>query len=258
MANFNNNENKNESQKKVHAPDVLAYNNCGVPLFSGIFTMSRKEVEDQIKTIVMTQLNLDPKRDGDVAKVVILSFKNDRTKYDEETKSNVPDITTQFQVRLPENHFSVSKKDSNAEGNVFLSGRTEYTEQFKNFVNMYGIQTDKGNAIDGVSKHKKQIIVLINPERLFATIFDTKNKRYNEENEGAKCTKPIKVRIKNLYDNEDPLNALCGAQRRIRTNSSGDANITGFVIIKSYADVNSDTPTKYRAPYKPRRKHYEE
>lgn len=256
MANYNENENNNNNaQHKAKIPDVLAYNNCGVPLYAGIFTMTREEVENQIRTIVLSFLNI--KLDDKSVQVVITAFKNDRTKYDEETKSNVADFSTEFQVRFPEKHSAIAVTDKAANNNVFLSGRTEYTDSFKNFVNTYGIQSDKGNAIDAVNKHKKQVIVLLNPERLFSTFFDTKNKRYNEENQ-QKCTRQMKVRIKNLYDHEDPLATISGAPRRIRSNSSGDANLTGFVIIKTYADLGSDTPYKYRAAYSARRKHYEE
>lgn len=253
MANYNNEENNNKREHKAKVPDVLAYNNCGVPLYAGICVMTREEVENQIRTIVMSSLDIDVK-DSKSVQVVITAFKNDRTKYDEETKSNVAEFTTQFQVRLPENHSAVAVADKSANNNVFLSGRTEYTERFKNFVNTYGIQSDKGNAIDCINKHKRQVIVLINPERLFSTLYDTKNQRYNEEN-NQRCTRQIKVRIKNLYDHEDPLAAISGAPRRIRSNSSGDANLTGFVIIKTYADMGSDTPYKYRASFNAKRKH---
>lgn len=252
MANFE--ENKNNA-KKGAIPDVLAYNNCGTPLYSGIFVIDRKVIENQIAGIVQSYMKDLNAKD---IQVVITAFRDDRTRYDEESKSNVSDFRTEFQVRLPERNAAVSKADSAAAGNVFLSGRTEYTEQFKNFVNAYGIQGEKGNAIEGVNKHKRQVIVLVNPEKLFGTLFDTKNIRYNEEN-AQKCTRLIEVRIKNLYDHEDPLSVIGrNAQRRIGSNSQGDANLTGFVVIKSYADVNSDTPYRYRAAYNARKKHYEE
>lgn len=250
MANYEENTNK-----KKAGPDVLAYNNCGAPLFSGIFVISRAEIENQIAGIVSAALpDISPK----AIQVVITAFKDDRTKYDEETKSNINDFRTQFQVRLPEKDRAVSKADAAAANNVFLSGRTEYTEELKNFVNTYGISGDKGNAIENVSRHKKQVIILINPERLFSSLFDVKNARYNAE-APQKCTRPVKVRIKNLYDNEDPLNVIANnGQRRIRTNANGDANLTGFVIVKSYADLNSDAPFRYRAAFNPRKKHYVE
>ena len=223
MANFE--ENKNNA-KKGAIPDVLAYNNCGAPLYSGIFVIDRKVIENQIAGIVQSYMKDLNAKD---IQVVITAFRDDRTRYDEESKSNVSDFRTEFQVRLPERNAAVSKADSAAAG-----------------------------AIEGVNKHKRQVIVLVNPEKLFGTLFDTKNTRYNEEN-AQKCTRLIEVRIKNLYDHEDPLSVIGrNAQRRIVSNSQGDANLTGFVVIKSYADVNSDTPYRYRAAYNARKKHYEE
>lgn len=248
MANFEN---------KKNAQDVLAYNNCGVPLFTGLFLVDRKVVEKQIEGIVRSYMK--DLSDKDV-QVVITAFKDDRTKYDEKTKSNVSGFRTEFQVRLPEKNAAVSKTDSAAVGNVFLNGRTEYTEQFTSFVNAYGIKTEKGNVIEGINKYKHKIIVLVDPEKIFNTLFDTRrNIHYNEDNPSQKCTRDTECRIRNLYDYENPINAIIdGVQRRVRTGSHGDANLTGFVVLKTYADVNSERPFEYRAAFNARRKHYEE
>lgn len=224
--------------------DVLAYNTCGCPLTMAAFSISKSDVESQIEALAATYIN------GDFSVKIDTWIDNKNSEYDTENKQNRRAIQTSFQVWVPKSNTNIIQNVIGKD-NVFVDGIPQYDDDFKKFVNMYGIVGDKGNALNELGKKGKYIIIVLDPNKIFSLLFDAKNVKYNEDFPHAKCNKPVDVFISNLYDNENPIDILTGKIERRRYR-----NLTGFIVKKYYANIGNGQLESYRPPYNSRRKKY--
>lgn len=222
------NENKKVSQ------DVLAYNTIGAPLLMGVTYVSKESVVKAITAITRQYMQ------GEFRVVIDSWFDGPNYDYDELNKSNRKTIRNAFQVWIPESNSSISAgKD---EGNVFFDGVTTFNENFKKFVNTFGMQGEKG-ALSMLGIKNKHIIVLLEPTRLFPFMFDEKRVKYNEDNPETKCNREVVVSTKALYDNEDPMPVIFGTAEHRKKQ-----NLTGWIVMKYFAGINNDKLDTYRPP----------
>lgn len=232
------------SNANNNACDVLAYNTCGCPLTMAAFTISKEDVEKNITALAATYI------DGEFTVKIDTWVDDKNSEYDTESKQNRRAFQTSFQVWIPKSNTNIVQNVVGKD-NVFVDGIPQYNEDFKKFVNMYGIQGDKDKPLNELGKKGKYIIVLLDPNKIFTLLFDARNVKYNENNPQNKCNKPVEVIISNLYDNENPIDVLTGKADRRRYR-----NLTGFIVKKYYASINNGNLERYRPAYQPRRKKY--
>ena len=221
--------------------DVLSYNPCGVPLAMAAFTISKADVEDQIRSLAESYIS------GEFLVKIDTWVDQKISEYDESSKSNRKPLITSFQLWIPKSNSSIIKNIIGKD-NEFTDGIPEYTDGFTKFVNMFGYKGEKNDPLKELGKHGKYIIVIIDPSRLFGHLFDSNNKAYNSIYEDNKCNRAINVVVSNLYDHENPVDVINkrNDKRRMKT-------LTGFLVKKYYANMNTGNFDTYRPALNTRR-----
>ena len=232
-----------------NAPDVLAYNTSGLPLSMGVFFMTKDECLKRTRQLVEEKIGGEFTLKLDLWKDV----KN--SEYNVETKQNTVPYRASIQVWIPKQNSSIfAPRDNN--GNIFFetTGVVDFAPEFKKFVNTYGELDDEGNAIGAVGKrsNKNYIVVMLELAKIFGLYADQDCSSYNQEFPQAKCNSDIDLGITAIYEGENPMTVLRGGPRDKRTR-----NITGFLIMKSWKNINNGINDVYRPSFKPRkRKNY--
>lgn len=240
------NQNQNEQPRKNGAPDVLAYNTRGIPLSMGIFVISKEETIKAIDSLASGYIG------GEYQVKIDTWIDKNSTEYDDDAKTNRNPIQMAFQVWIPKKNQSIYDSEKGNNTNVFLSeGIATYSVDFKKFVNSYGIQGEKGNAMESIGKKNGKIIVCLDPSKIFGLFFDMTSKAYNEENPNNKNNRQCEVRAAALYEGDNPIEVALGRTKRARRSST----LTGFLIRKTYKAYGGGDD-KYRPSFNTRKKKY--
>lgn len=236
---------KNNNQ---NAPDVLSYNTSGLPLSLAAFFMTKDECIKRMESLASQAMG------GDFKAKIEVFRNNDATEYDPDVKSNYTPNEVSFQIWVPKSNPSITVNSNNAD-NPFMSGSSaplEYTQEFKKFVNSYGLADEKGNVYNMIGKSKKdKLVVCLDPVKLFSLFVDLDCRGYNQEFPANKCNRNIEISAKAIYEGENPIDVIHG-KRRSRSN-----NLTGFIIQKFWKSFNNGENDKYRPSFKARKRRYD-
>lgn len=245
MANNQSNNNQNNARPKFSmgngktCVDPLGFNPSGLALTAGVFSISYKDVLNRLQEIGNFYL-------GDAKAKIEYWVDNDVSSYDPDTKKHSNSNRVSFQIWIKKDNPNLSKVNGE---NDFVDSVISYSDSLKSFIKDFGIDNDN-NIRTLLNKRGNAFVLLVDPTKLFASMFDMNGTAYRDAT-GSQLDRYMEIRTECLYDNEDPIKAL----RNIKGRRREKPELTGFLVIKSYAKLGSFSNGTFRPPLNTHKHH---